>query len=324
MSRILVLVTAAMLLASCSTDEETDAGGGAGGGGAGGGEAGGGTAGSVLDASLVPANLRVNVNAIALDYANQTLQVNISSLDTTPRLATYNRDPGLDVEGYQAYRIQEDALDRLFLALAKESNDGTVRAVTVADGGQFNRYFGGGVYERTGSFDRPLIGTGPGTGQVSYAGGYSAVTNVGVAPPDPLLLVPAPLTDPSLLPRRSARVSGDIFLNVNFADDAVNGAIYNRMIVDTSAPLATVILVAADIAANGTFAGKVEYNDVNRTVVGDYGGIFGGVSANSVAGLVHLIEFDPNLQNEQEHGVFVLTQCGPNNTLPICDDVAPF
>lgn len=320
MSRFWVPLLAAVALAACSTDETTDGGGTGTGTGTG---TGGGTAGSVLDASLVPANLRVNVNAIALDYVNGILQVDISSLDTTPQLATYLRDPGLDVKGYQAYRIQEDELDRLFIALAGESADNAVRAVTVADGGQFNIYFGGGVYERTGTFDRPVIGTGPGAGQVSYAGGYSAVTNMGITGAGTALLPVTAGTDPSLIPRQPARISGDIFLNVNFADDAVNGAIYNRMVVDTSAALATVILVSSDIAANGTFAGKVEYNDPARTVVGDYGGIFGGVGANSVAGLVHLTEFDPGINFEQEHGVFVLTQCGPNNTLPICTQVAP-
>ena len=322
MSRFWVPLLAAVALGACSTDETTDGGGTGSGSGTGTGT-GGGTAGSILDASLVPTNLRVNVNAIALDYANEVLQVNISSLDTTPLLATYLRDSNLDVPGYQAYRIQEDELDRLFIALAKESDDGAVRAVTLADGGQFNRYFGGGVYERSGTFDRPLIGTGPGVGQVSYAGGYSAVTNLGITggPSFAGIAVPSG-TDPSLIPGQPARVSGDIFLNVNFADNAVNGSIYNRMIVDTSTALATVILVASDIAANGTFAGGVEYAD--KTGIGNYGGIFGGVSANSVAGLVHLTEFAPGIENEREHGVFVLTQCGPNNTLPVCAQVAPF
>ena len=277
--------------------------------------------GEVLDISLVPADLKVNVNAIA--FNGTSLQVNIDGADTTPLLATYTRDSSLDVNGYLAFRMQEDALDRLFIALAKESADGAVRAITVADGGQFNYYFGGGVFERDGAFDRPTIGTGPGAGQVSYAGSYSAVTNVGLTggPTFVGIAVP-PDTDSSIIPGQPSRVSGDIFLNANFADNTVNGAIYNRLIVDTGFDLRTVILVPTAIAENGTFAGNAEF-DVEE-VIGTYGGIFGGTDANSVAGLVHLTQFEDDWDNEQEHGVFVLTQCGPNNTLPICDDVAPF
>lgn len=307
MSRIWLPLAAALSLAACSTD---DAGGGGGGGT------------PPTTSPETPAELLVDVNQII--FNGTTLQVNISSLDSTPTLVTYERVPSLDVGGYLAYKIQEDALDRLFVALAGESADGSVRAVTVGDGGQFNRYFAGGVYERDGEFLRPAIGPGPGAGQVSYAGSYAAVTNVGVVGGPTFVGLPVPGgTDPSLIPGQPARISGDIFLNVNFSDDAVNGAIYNRVIVDTGFSLDDVILVPTSIAANGTFLGAAEYNDASRTVIGTYGGIFGGVDAQSVAGLVYLTEFEPTWDNEEEHGMFVLTQCGPLNTLPVCGAVAP-
>lgn len=306
MSRFWLPLALAAALASCSTDEDT---GGGGGGGTG-------------TSPATPAALKVNVNAIAFDGV--TLRVNISSLDSTPLLVTYTRDPSLDVGGYLAFRIQEDALDRLFIALAGESADGAVRAVTVGDGGQFNRYFAGGIYERDGDFLRPATGSGPGAGQVSYAGSYAAVTNVDVlrgGPTDVAIAVPGG-TEPALIPAQPARVSGDIFLNANFADDSVNGAIVNRVIVDDGFSLDDVILVPTAIAADGSFFGGAEYNDANNTPIGSYGGLFGGVGANSVAGLVNLEEFEPAWQNEREHGMFVLTMCGPNNALPICSLVA--
>jgi hypothetical protein len=309
MSRFWVPLLAAVALGACSTDEGTDGGGG------------GVTPGT---SPATPAALKVNVNEII--FNGTTLQVNINYLDSTPRLVDYERVPLLDTGGYIAFMIQEDALDRLFVALARQSDDGSLRASTVADGGQFNRYFGGGVYARTGDFQRPAIGTGPGAGQVSYAGSYAAVTNVDVVRGSPTDVAKAvlPGTDPVLIPGQSSRVSGDIFFNVNFLDDSINGAIYNRVLIDQSLPLADIVLVRASIAADGTFLGGAEYNDGNNTGVGVYGGIFGGVGANSLAGLVNLDEFNKDWQNEREHGVFVLTQCGPNNTLPVCTQVAPF
>ncbi len=286
------------------------------------GDDGGGGGGGVDPAtSTVPDALKVNLDAV--DFDGTTMKVTISSLDSTPAEVTYLRDARLDVPGYTAYRMQEDALDRIFVALGAISADASVAAVTVGDGGQFGRYFAGGSYSRSGDFDRPEIGTGPGAGQVSYAGSYAAVTNVGVGRGGPTD-VSLPLTTPvdgSLLPEQPARVAGDIFLNANFSDNSVNGSIYNRVIVDNGMALSDVVLVETEIGTDGTFLGGAEYSD--QTPIGNYGGIFGGTDANSVAGLVHLTEFELTMDNEQEHGVFVLTQCGPNNTLPVCSNVAP-
>lgn len=280
--------------------------------------------------NTIPANLKVNVGGASYSdrgtasTADDTLSLMIAGLDSTPTTVQYVRDQTLDVPGYVAFKMQEDALDRMFIALAAESQDGSVRAVTAADGGQFQRYYGGGYYERTGAFDKPAIGTGPGAGQVSYAGAYAGVANGG-APNTHTLPVP-PGTDPSLVPDQPGRITGDIFLNANFADGEmlVNGSIYNRVIADTGYALGDVILLPASIAEDGTFAGNVEGPQPNvGTVTGGYGGIFGGTDAASVAGLVHLTAFDDAFENEQEHGVFVLTQCGLPGDDPICAGVAP-
>lgn len=282
-----------------------------------GGDSGGGGGGS---AATIPESLRGHVNEVA--YNGVTLRIDMDGLDSTPVMVTFERYAGLDVPGYQAFKVQEDALDRMFVALAAESQDGSTRAVAVADGGQFQRYFGGGYYERDGGFDRPTIGTGPGAGQVSYAGDYAAVTNVGAPGGD--LIPPAPGTDPALLPEQPARVTGDIFLNVNFSDNQVNGTIYNRVIVDSGFSLDDVILIPTTIATNGTFSGTVEGDAPNEgDASGTYGGIFGGTDSASVAGVVHLTSFDSGFVNEQEHGVFVLTQCGRPGDSAVCDQVAP-
>lgn len=268
----------------------------------------------------IPEALRTNVNDV--QYDGLTLQIAMDGLDSTPTMVTFDRYAALDVPGYQAFKVQEDALDRMFVALAAESQDGATRAVAVADGGQFQRYFGGGFYERDGAYDKPDIGPGPGAGQVSYAGNYAGVTNVNGTGAD--LIPPAPGTDPALLPDQPARVTGDIFMNVNFSDNQVNGTIYNRVIVDSGFSLLDVILLPTTIATNGTFQGDVEGPTPNEAVVtGNYGGIFGGTNSSSVAGVVHLTAFDAGLEREQEHGVFVLTQCGLPGDAAICSQVSP-
>jgi hypothetical protein len=283
----------------------------------------GGTGGGGETDLPIPVSLARNVTAAAYDADKETLQLQLSGLDTTPITATYTRIPKLDVPGYQAFKVQEDALDRMFIALAAESQDGSVRAVTAADGGQFNRYFGGGYYERDGGFDRPTIGTGPAAGQVSYAGDYAGVTNVG-APGNPDVIPVPPGTNPSVIPDQPARTSGDIFLNVNFAENLVNGSIFNRVIVDGGFRLANVVLLPTDIATDGTFLGTAEGQIPEEDeVAGTFGGIFGGTDSAAVAGVVSLTKFEDDFEDEEEHGVFVLTQCGLPGDAAICDTVAP-
>lgn len=332
MIKFVLPLAAALMISACGGSAVIDPAGGGTDGGSGtdsGTDSGTGTGGtpvngSIASASVIPDDLRVNVNAIAYDPAAQTLSVQIASLDSTPATVQYRRTAALDVQGYEAYSIQEDALDRLFIALSAQSADGSVSATTVADGGQFNKYFAGGVYTRNGAFEKPEIGTGPGAGQVSYAGTYAGLLNGGISQEfsTSVLLPTSPGTDSSLLPSQSARVSGNIFLNANFVDDSVNGSIYNRMIVDTNTSLTNVILVATDISSNGTFEGAAE--DEDRNEIGAYGGAFGGTDANAVAGLVHLTEVIRAVDNEQEHGVFVLSRCGgPNDPGGVCSDTAP-
>lgn len=302
-------------LTACGSgvDQDDDTGGTGGGGG-----------GGTVDPSAIPEALRGDLNSVTYNAAAGTLVLDMHALDSPQLNAVYNRTAVLDIGHYQAYTLQDDPLDRHFTALVAQSGDPdqSVRAGVVSDGGQFNRVFDGGFYERTGNYTPPPASAL--TGLVSYAGVYAGVTNVN-APGGQLLPVPGPAgTD---LPAQSARTSGDIFLNVDFTNNVVNGDITNRVLVDYGTALPTIVLIAADIdSTTGVFAGATEYGD--QTVTGSYGGIFGGANASAVGGVVHLDEFDGTgdplgLENEIEQGVFVLIQCGLPGDAPICSNVNP-
>ncbi len=274
------------------------------------------------ETSAIPDTLANNLSAIDYDPVAKTLTVEISALDTTPFTATYSRNLVVEAStpGYEAYSVQEDALDRLFVALVAESGDGSVQAAVAADGGQFNRFFSGAYYERTGSFDPPDIGTGPGAGQVSYAGQYAGLDNY--SGPQPVL---PPGADPTLQMAGPGLVTGDVFINANFADMKINGSVFNRVRVSDAFALDSLILVPTDIAADGTFFGsEIEKPGVVGTDIGDYGGIIGGVDGMSLAGTLVIDSFDDTLENESERGIFVLTQCGmPGEDATLCAGTAP-
>jgi hypothetical protein len=282
-------------------------------------------------AVVVPDTLKNNVTTIiytpAADPANATLQVAISGLDTTPVLATWERNSDLDQDGFLAFSVQEDALDRFFVGLAGESNDGSVRATIAADGGQFNKFFSGTIYERTGEFTAPdATGDGPATGQVSYVGFYAGQLNGGGDGAE--LLAPPASADPSILPTEAGRVTGSAFINANFADNLVNGSIFNRVVVNAGGfALGDVVLVATDITSNGTFTGTTELINVVDVITGEYGGVFGGTDAGGVAGAISLTDVHDGtgelLDDVLERGVFVLNQCGLTGDVAACAGTAP-
>ncbi|TNC71614.1 thymidylate synthase [Rubellimicrobium roseum] len=290
----------------------------------------------------VPEDIRGNLNGATYTPPsgddNGRLVVEIASLDTTPVEAAYRRRTVLDVcddgacsdgeaveDGYVAYTMQEDPLDRFFIGLARQSRDGSVEGTVVVDGGQFNTYFGGVNYGRNGAYS-PHVPDQPDNGLVSYAGAYVGMLNGPVPRPNEALDVPAG-TDPALLPGQAIRVQGDVFLNADFADNAVNGAIYNREAVDAlpgDLTLKDLALTPADIGENGRFEGQVEPDNEIGTAIGSYGGVFGGTGATAVAGGVRLEgDFIAEVENEQEYGLFVLDRCGEQSTADVCNRVEP-
>lgn len=266
----------------------------------------------------IPLSLANNLSGIEVSADGQTVAVSIAGLDGTPIATTYAFDAaatnGLPA-GVFAYTKQEDPIDRFYTALVKESTDGTARAGVASDGGQFNRFFWGGTYERDGDFDPPSIGDGPGEGQVTYAGDYAGLDNYsGPVPPQN--------TDPIVQPQAPGRVVGDVLFNVNFDEMLINGAIFNREAIDNGTELADVVLIVTDIDENGEFLGNIEYAD-QTDANGQYGGIFGGVDAASLAGVAAFIPV-PGSETSWETGMFVLTQCGmTGEDAVLCEEAAP-
>lgn len=272
--------------------------------------------------SDIPETLTKNVSAVSYNAAAETITLRMAGLDGGAIDLTYARRSNLDIGHYQAYTYQDDALDRHFTVMAAESNDGRIRAGVTADGGQFNRYFGGGFYLRDGNFDAPPAASG----QVEYAGDYAGITNLDTDPAAPgydLLPVPAG-TDPAILPAQGARVTGRILIDVNFNEGQMNGAVFNRAFADdASVTLPDIALLPTDIGEDGSFFGNIEFRGSINNDIGDYGGMFAGANSSSVGGVLFLSDVDNNIYGwtgDEEVGVFVLTQCGqPGEDAVLCD-----
>ncbi|MEL6958321.1 MAG: hypothetical protein AAGL89_05145 [Pseudomonadota bacterium] len=285
----------------------------------------------------LPEALAGNLNAVAYNPGSGTLSVEMASLDQTSidyPLAQYTENlnlttPALQSAGYQVYSYQDDGLDRMFVAIVAESNDGSVQGAVVMDGGQFLRFFGGGVYATDGTFT-PGVPEND-TGLVSYAGTYGGLSNLDADGAELIGVPPIPEDDDgSLLPAQPAQLEGGIFLNADFGDNTINGAIIDRSWTNLNPVLAAiptindledVFLLPADITDAGTFFGTTSVViDGDESQVGSYGGAFGGIEAPGVAGVVHLDgDYIEDIENEEEFGVFVLTQCGQPGEASLCD-----
>ena len=267
------------------------------------------TDGDTTTDGAIPDSLKADVESISYNPGDNTITVTGLTQDSSPIASVYTRNAAFDTAGYAAYTVQDDALFRHGTALVKQSgNSGSVRAGVVATGGQFNRIYHGAYYERSGGFVKPT------SGHVRYAGTYAGLTNL---PTDTGLITPNPNIDSALLPGQAVATQGLAVLNVDFSDNSLEGAIVDRQIINstftfTGTPdLPSIVLVTGAIADDGTFFGnEVELDGVVGTDIGDYGGIFGGTDAESVAGVVNLEQFHDDFDNEVEVGVFVLDQCG--------------
>ncbi|UWQ47002.1 thymidylate synthase [Leisingera aquaemixtae] len=265
----------------------------------------------------IPEAIANDLDSVSYNPASQTLTVTGVSLDETPFSATYVRKPSLDRDGYEAYTVQDSSLDRHSTAYAREIEGGY--AVVVATGGQFGYYFAGANYGRSGAYSAPATDQ-PSGGLVSYAGSYIGLLNVAGSGEDLLPVTPGTPTD--VLPTQAAEITGDVLINADFTDNAVNGLIYNRAVRDDGSVSPTNLeLAPTAIASDGTFSGLAT---INQQSVGEYGGVFSGTNAASVAGGVHatghITEYGPEIE---EYGVFVLGQCGGASSDPLCDQPTP-
>jgi hypothetical protein len=242
-----------------------------------------------------------DVEGLTYDGTNLTVTV---ALDADTETATYATAG--TVGTYNRFTQQDEPTDRAFTAFAKTSDDGSITAVAVSDGGQFNRFFGGARVVQN-SY------TAPTTGLVSYGGDYVGLLNFG----PPAAGAPA---IPGVQPIQSSEVTGTVFLNADFnSAGKVNGSIYNRENITASAALPDIILTAADINADGTFTNSVELNDADLTNVGSYAGVFGGTNGSAIGGVIDLnagfLGVDVGTGFENEYGIFVLNQC-PGGGMP--------
>ena len=261
--------------------------------------------GAVSDTVLV-GNVSNGVFGVDADD-DPTLAVQIT-LDGGAVLEQYLADG--TVGDYARFTFQDDPTDRAFVAFSRESDDGLLQALVVSDGGQFNRFFGGGLINQISYTPRT-------SGLASFAGDYVGLTNLGP------LLVTGNGADPAVIPGATTDVTGTVFLNVDFAEGTVNGSVFDRVttINGDEVALQTIFLTAADFDESGQFEGQVEFGDLDS--IGSYNGAVGGNDAVSIAGVVSLGEdflegatingvettlFD-DIEAEAEFGLFLHDQC---------------
>jgi len=264
----------------------------------------------------IPEELLGDLTSFTYDPVAKTLVVRGVNLDDTPYEATYTRKAAMDVPGYEAYTSQESSLGRHTTAYVQEL-DGAKAGITVS-GGQFGHYFGGGAYGRDGAFDPPDVAQAGGI--VAYAGSYVGLLNSNGDGGD--LLPVDPSTPTEIRPTQAAEVTGSIFITADFADNSVDGIVYDRQHADSGAVLEDLELFPATIEDNGTFTADVRQNNGEDTV-GTYGGIFAGTDSSAVAGTLFVEDHIVAATNSEEYGLFVLGQCGGASADPVCTQPHP-
>ena len=274
--------------------------------------------------TAIPLDLANDLVNVAFTPGSQTITVTGNTLDTTPLSGTYTRNASLDIPGYVAYSVQEDNLDRMFVALLAESADGSVEGGTIIDGGQFGTFFGGAFYRRNDAYSA-YVPSQPDQGLVTYTGEYAGLTNQNFprSGSTDVLPLPASITDDNpIAPRQPDMVVGTVFINADFSDSVINGSIVDRALVGRGTAQPDLNLDPATITADGTFLGTVT-RSMDQQGVGTYGGAFGGTQATGVAGAVEIADYLDDVDNEEEYGAFVLMRCGLPGEGALCASVDP-
>ena len=224
---------------------------------------------------VTPAALSDDLGQVIYDSGAGTLQVSMLPFDGSPQLASYMRDAGLDISGYQAYELEENSNSRKYYALFKTLDH--VTAGSVATDVDFNTYFGGSAFQVLTAPTLP--GSGIATYQAPYAGLWAVTnTNEGDGP---------------------TRVTGDALLNIDFNDLVVEGNVQNRQTEGgANLPEITLFFTALD---GTTFIGQVK-DTLSGDTTGVYGGAIGGSNAAEVA---TVLVFEPIPDTPNEYGSFV-------------------
>ena len=275
-------------------------------------------------ATAIPENVAGNLLDVSFTPGSSTITVTGPPLDTTPIPGTFTRNSSLDIPGYVAYSVQEDPLDRMYIALLAESANGAVEGGVAIDGGQFGTFFGGAFYRRNDGYTA-YVPSQPGQGLVTYTGDYAGLANLNAPRSGSVDILPLPpgVADGSgIAPREPDRVVGTVFINADFADNQLNGAIINRRLLGRGDALLDINLVPTEITADGTFVGAVEL-DADQTNIGTYAGTFGGTEASAIAGTINIENYIEAIENEQEYGAFVLMRCGLTGEGALCATVDP-
>lgn len=288
--------------------------------------------------SGVPTAIAGDLGSISFDATNNTLVVRGLTQDGVPVANEYRRvvtsyAPNSEgvapfVNGFETFTAQNDPVGRHVTAFVA-SRDG-VQAGVVMTGGQFNKFFGGSYFDRSGTYVAPT--TPDSRLDVTYVGTYAAGLNL-VGPVTDLLPVDATV-DPDLdRPTQTAYIQGLVFVNVDLNDMSVEGEIRDRTAVGQNlafpsgvgyTDLTDLVLVEGALLEDGTFSGNVErdQSDTPDNVVGvdigDFAGVIGGPNGEFIAGGTRVEEFDNNFTNEIEYGVFVLDLCTAASTDPVC------
>lgn len=233
---------------------------------------GGGTDGALAG---VPQELSSDLGAVEYDPVNETLKVTLLPFDGSPQEASYIRVDAEDIDGFQAYELQENRSSRKYTGLFQARNHSSAGAV--ATNFDLENQFGGATYSRDTEYSAPTSGI------ATYRGTYAGVqtttnTATGVGP---------------------NRVSGDVLLNVDFNQARVEGEVVNMQVVDGGAALQDVTMVQTAVDS-GVFYGEVRGPGGN----GNYGGNLAGPNADEAAGV---LVFD-RPGDIQEYGAFVLPQ----------------
>lgn len=215
-----------------------------------------------------------DVEAASFEGGVLTVQV---ALDGEDLLQEFEQS-GESENGYVRFVQQASPLNRAFSAVAGESSQNReIVAVVTMDGGQFNRFLGGGNLAQ-GAFSAPDGGFS------YYSGNYEGLVNVGPS----LSVVPG--APDAVRPGVASIVTGKVYLFADFVDGKVEGTLYDREVTfdELRAILPEeLVLTQADITSAGRFEAAVEL-DSSLTQVGSYSGAFGGPGASYAGGLVAL------------------------------------